>query len=382
MRSAKLAALALLTGASGLRAELQPEELTQVELKDAMQPHWLWVNDIAFQHMTDGRAYLLDADTGTFLGMVSGGYGHGSLQLSPDGRSFALPATFYSRGTRGVRSDVVTFYDTKTLTPRDEVTIPPKRFQGIAFLSAMPLTDDGRFSLIYNFTPEQSVTVVDTASRKLVGEFPTAGCGLLYPTGPRGFFMQCGDGSLRSGTLDEAGRVSLDSPSKPLFEQKDPANEKAVRISAKEWLFFTFDSEAVAIDASGPTPKVSGRWALVDQSDTGWRIGGIQPAAIHRASGRLYVLMHKGGVETHKDPGTEIWVFDVTRHLRVARLPLDVPATSIAISSDADPLLYTTLFGAGDLEVRDPKTGRAVRKITGLGAAMTTIQPGPASVAH
>ena len=50
------------------------------------------------------------------------------------------------------------------------------------------LTDDERFLLIYNFNPAQSVTVVDTKTRKFVGEIETAGCALVYPTGPRSFF--------------------------------------------------------------------------------------------------------------------------------------------------------------------------------------------------
>ncbi|MBG6120445.1 methylamine dehydrogenase heavy chain [Sphingobium sp. JAI105] len=371
------AILALCCFTAPAHAQLEPEELTKVELAEVMKPHWVWVNDIAFTHMVDGRAYLIDADTGQFLGMVSGGYSHGSVQLSPDGRTFAVPGTFYSRGTRGERTDVVTFYDMKDLAPGEEVVIPPKRFEGIAFLSAMPLTDDGRFSLIYNFTPEQSVTVVDLETRKLVGEFATAGCGLIYPTGDRSFFMQCGDGSLRNGVLDAGGKITLGEPSKPLFDVKDPATEKPVRIGKQQWLFFTYNSQVVIIDGAGTLPKAVGRWSLLGPQDAGWRIGGLQPAAMHRSSGRLFVLMHKGGVNTHKDPGTELWVFDVASHKRVARWTLGTPATTLGISQDDKPLLYTAMFGSSDLAVLDAETGRVLRTVSGLGESMTTIQPAP-----
>ena len=45
--------------------------------------------------------------------------------------------------------------------------------------------DDGRFVIVYNFTPTQSVSVVDVQARKFVGEIDTAGCGMVYAAGPR-----------------------------------------------------------------------------------------------------------------------------------------------------------------------------------------------------
>ena len=374
---ALLGVLAAACMAAPAAAELKPETLTMVELQDQMQPHWVWVNDVSFTHMIDGRAYLLDADTGAFLGMVSGGMAHGVLQIAPDARSFAVPSTFYSRGSRGERTDVVTFYDVKTLQPGPEVVIPPKRFMSLPFLSSMPTTDDGRFSIIYNFTPEQSLTVVDLAQKKFVGEFATAGCALAYPTGPRSFFMQCQDGSLQSATLDEAGKVTLGAVSKPLFALADPANEKPLRIGPKTWLFFTFDSQVRAVDASGPTAVVRETWSLLGKGEEGWRLGGLQPVAYHAPTGRMFALMHAGGRDTHKDPGTEVWVYDVRTQKRLQRFKLDRPASSIAVSGDADPRLYLVLFGDPNLEVLDPASGRKLRTIGGLANEMTVIQPSP-----
>ena len=56
-------------------------------------------------------------------------------------------------------------------------------------LAQARLTDDDRFLLIYNYTPAQSVTVVDVPARKFVGEVDIAGCALVYPTGPRGVLL-------------------------------------------------------------------------------------------------------------------------------------------------------------------------------------------------
>lgn len=356
-------------------AQLKTEELNIVELKDHFQPHWVWVNDISFSRMADGRAYLIDGDTGEFLGMISSGYAHGVLQISPGGASFVVPGTFLSRHSRGTRTDVVTFYSAKTLEPGQEVEIPTKRLQSLPLLSAMPLTDDGRFSLIYNFTPEQSITVVDLAERKLVGEYPTAGCGLLYPTGARSFFMQCADGSLQNATLDAAGAVTLGGASAPLFQEKDPSLEKPVRLSTKQWALFTPGNVVAIVNGAGKIPSIVARWSLTSAAEKDWRIGGIQPVAYHAPSNRLFVLMHRGGDHTHKDPGTELWVFDMKTHALITRFPLAKPATSVAISDDVTPLLYLTMFGMSELTVADPASGKVLRTVTGLGDALTVIQP-------
>ena len=358
-------------------AQLKTEELNVVELKDRFQPHWVWVNDISFTHMSDGKAYLIDADTGALLGMVSGGFAHGTLQLRPDGTGFAVPGTYMSRHSRGTRTDVVTFYDASTLKPGEEIEIPAKRMLSIAFQAAMPVSDDGRFSLIYNFTPEQSVTVVDMTARKFVGEYATAGCGLIFPTGPRSFMMPCADGSMQGATLDEKGAITLGDASAPFFDAKDPAIEKAVRISTGKWLFFTPSNQVAVVDGSGRTPVVTQRWKLTEAADQAWRIGGMQPVAYHAPSGRLFVLMHQGGQYTQKDPGTEIWVFDAASHKRLARFPLAKPALSIAVSGDANPLLYISMFGTPELIVSDPATGKTIRTIADLGHEMTVIQPAP-----
>ncbi len=359
---------------------LVAEELNVAELSDTLQPHWVWVNDVSFTHISDGRAYLLDADKGQFLGMISGGLAHGSLQLAPDGKSFSVPSTFLSRGTRGERTDVVTFYDASTLQPGKEVIIPPKKMTALPFLSAMPLSDDGRFSLIYNFTPEQSITVVDAVAKSLIGEFPTAGCALIYPTGARSFMMQCGDGSLQSMVLDDNGKIDSLGTSASIFAENDPATEKPVRLAEKQWLFFTYSSTAHLIDASGKVPVEKQKWSLVGKDEAEWRIGGLQPAAYHAPSKRLFTLMHQGGEFTHKQPGTEVWVYDVTTRKRISRYKLEVPATAIAVSGDGQPYLYTIMFGTPDLRVIDAMTGMPVRTIGNLSPEMSIIQPSPIPV--
>lgn len=376
MRFSRIAFLAGLVAMPAM-AQLQPETLNVVELPEQMQPHWIWVNDVSFNRPLDGRAYLVDADSGAFLGMVSGGYVQGPLQIAPDGKSFSMVSTYYSRGTRGTRTDVVTFYDIKTLDQTGEVEIPPKQMKVLPLLAHSTRTDDDRFQLVTNFTPEQSITVVDVKARTLVGETETPGCTLVYPVDARRFMMLCGNGSMQTATLSEAGALTLGKASKPFFTEADPAHEKPVRLGPAEWLFQTFDSQAVVVDGSGPVPRVKARWSMIDKDTASWRTGGVQPIAYHAGSRRLYVLMHEGGPETRQDPGTEIWVFDAPSGKRLQRITMDGPATAIAVSEDNKPLLYTAMFTVPNLVVLDADTGKKLREIGQLGNAITVLQPAP-----
>ena len=55
-------------------AQLPAEPLVTQQLPPRGTAHWLWLNDFAFPHLTDGRAYLIDADQGRMLGVLSTGF--------------------------------------------------------------------------------------------------------------------------------------------------------------------------------------------------------------------------------------------------------------------------------------------------------------------
>ena len=62
---------------------------------------------------------------------------------------------------------------------------------------------------------------------------------------------------------------------------------------------------------------------------------------------------------THKDPATEVWVYDAAGKTRVKRMRLERPGSSIALTHGTAPLL---LVQAGDrLDVYDPQSGSLVR---------------------
>jgi methylamine dehydrogenase heavy chain len=349
-------------------AELPADPLVADKIPARGDAHWVWLNDFAFQHLPDGRAYLVDADQGRMLGVLSTGFNFVGVLIPRDGSVIYSPETYFSRGTRGTRTDVITLYDPSSLSPITEIGIPSKRASALPMQAMQTLTDDDRFLLIYNFTPAQSISVIDTRSRKFVGELDTAGCALIYPTGPRSFFSICSDGGFLSVTLDDNGKIARQAHSAPVFNpQKDPLTEKAVR-RGNIWYFVSYDGEVHPIHAGARRPSVDTRWFLTtaEERKEGWRPGGLQQLAIHRTTGRLYAIMVQGSRNAHKDPGKEVWVFDVMTHSRVQRFAMKNLVSSIQVSQDNQPLLYAAFLGSSTLDVYDASGGSYLRAVTEL----------------
>jgi methylamine dehydrogenase heavy chain len=372
-----LVACACLVGACGaLAADLEPDtSTTRTELPAKASPHWVWVSDMSFMRLTDGRAYLVDGDAGTLLGLLSTGYNFNSVLLPRDGSVIYSPETYFSRGTRGTRSDMVTLYDPVQLAPVGEIEIPPKRASTIPMANQAALTDDDRFLLIYNYTPAQSTTVVDLKTRKFAAEVDTAGCALAFPTGPRSFFAICADATLLAVTLDDSGQLASAVHSKPLFDRDhDPITEKGVRLG-DTWYFTSFESYIHPIKADGKGATVGKRWSLVtdEERKAGWRAGGVQQLAVHRASKRLYSIMHQGPLATHKDPGTDVWVYDLVTGKRVQQIKTKNLVTSIQVSQDAEPLLYGAFIASPVLEIYDARSGNYLRSIGDLAQTPTVL---------
>jgi methylamine dehydrogenase heavy chain len=336
--------------------------------------HWVWVNDFVFPHMADGMAYLVDGDSGGYLGTLSTGYGFAHVLLSRDGKVIYSPETYFSRGTRGTRSDVVTVYDAKTLKVLREISIPPKRSSNLPMIADAALTDDDRFLLIYNFTPAQSVTVVDTKTHQFAGEVQTAGCALVYPTGPRSFFSLCGDGALLMAVLDEKGRARTQRTA-PLFAvANDPVTEKPVRVG-NTWFFVSFDGLIYPVAVTPATAVVGKTWRLTTDAErrAGWRPGGLQQLTVDGARGRLYAIMHQGNLSTHKDSGKDVWVYDVATGQRTQRISLKNQANSIQLTSDAQPLLFSIAGDSSILDVYDGLSGRLLRSVEHIGTTPTVM---------
>ena len=337
--------------------------------------HWVWVNDIAFFNMTDGRATLVNGDTGKMLGMLSTGYGFTGVVLPKHGNVIYSPESYYSRGTRGVRTDLVTIYNARSLSPEEEITIPPKRAAIMPMRSASALTDDDRFLLIYDFTPAQSVTVVDTRSRKFVGEIGTPGCALVYPTGPRSFFSICSDGALLEVKLNNNGGAASVTRTKQLFDpNKDPLAEEGMR-DGNTWWFTSFHGWVYPIEHTDHGMRVGKRWSLFTSAERAkhWRSGGLQYLAVYRRTHELYVIVHQGDLATHKNPGKEVWVYSLRTHRRVREIALRAMTGSILVTQDRHPVLFTCFLGSRDLGVYNALTGKYLRTVADVAETPTTM---------
>jgi methylamine dehydrogenase heavy chain len=80
------------------------------------------------------------------------------------------PESYFFRGTRGTRTDVVTFYDPITLQSTGEVEILSKRMTPVKPQGTTALSDDEKFLLIVNLTPATSIRMVNLDERTFVGE--------------------------------------------------------------------------------------------------------------------------------------------------------------------------------------------------------------------
>ena len=339
-------------------AESGPGSILQVTtLPERPGPHWFWLSDVLLH-----RTALFDGDSGALLGTITSGTPGVGFVVAPlfsaDHREIYLAETYYSRGVRGERTDVLTTYDARTLAPLDEVVLPPRRAEFFPGNAANALSDDGRFVAVFNLTPVTSVSMVDVKERRLVAEVPTPGCSLVYTAGPRRFLMLCANGAALTVTLDASAAASVER-TEPFFDpQKDPITEKAVR-RGNEWLFVSYAGVVHPVDVSGEKVAFGPTWSLVDDEDRkgSWRIGGAQHLAVHAASGRLYALMHQGGPDSHKDAGTEVWVYDLAKKTRVQRFPVLIESASI-------PPAVT---------VHDAMTGAVVREIPEVGLASSLL---------
>jgi len=313
--------------------------------------------------------------------------------------------TVYARGHRGERTDLVTIYDAATLAVTSEVVIPPRRADNGTGVGIAALLDGDRFLVVFNQNPGMSVSVVDLESRRFAGEIATGGCALVLPAGPRRFGMLCGDGTAQAITLDDAGGEAGRAKSERFFDAThDPLTEKGVRDGAR-WHFASFEGLLHTLDFAGEQPIAAAPWSLFSDLERteGWRIGGLQHLAFHAPSGRLYSAVHQGEAGSHKDPGPEVWVYDLAARARVQRIEmanlmwafvrprigieaggwvdwligalLPGGADTLAVTGDDAPLLLAGERQSGAVGVYDARTGEHLRDLeeTGIGGGLLVV---------
>jgi methylamine dehydrogenase heavy chain len=357
----------MLLGAGLAHAQLPAEPMNVIRTLPVPYPaHWLLVHDGAFFHMSDGKVVVLDADATTqpaqYKGMINNSF-MGAFAVAEKRRELLVAETFHSRGQRGERTDVLTIYDQATLAPKAEVVLPGgKRFTGMPERHALQLIDGERLALVFNQNPATSVGVVDLDRGALVDTIDIPGCALVYPTGKRGFTSLCADGALLGVQLDASGKVAKESRSQPVWDvEADPLFEKPAIIDGVAY-FPSFLGMMLPVDLRGDAAKPGKAWSLLGKDDAagGWRPGGWQFIDTD-ANGHVYLIFHpEGGDGTHKNPGTEVRVYDPAKRRELRRIPLKNPAISLALTRDASPLMATTAVDAHaamNIDIYDVKSG-------------------------
>jgi len=350
--------------------ELPIEPVPNVEvLPKEYSKDWVFAHDLHFNSILDGKVVLLDVatDTRQYKGAIGAAQMASFIQgaMRPE---LYVTETFHDRGSRGKRIDVLTIYDQENMAPIEEVILPGgKRSQSVIQEASMQLTGNEKFLLVFNFTPAASVTVIDLDSRKIVSDVDMPGCSLIYPLGEQAFGTLCGNGTMVSFTLDDAGKATRGETTKPFNDlDADPLFMKNARLGTHGY-FPSFGGAIQAINMSGNVPVVENRWSIAGDTGapSGWLPSGWQIIAGGETTGELYVLMQEGaGHGDHKSGGMEVWVFDPIAKKLTRRIPLKTWGVSIEVTNGSSA--YLTVSNAeSDLDVYEAKTGKFVRTIGG-----------------
>ena len=332
-------------------ASLGTQEAHPTRVLPQASPHWVYVLEPVFPHLVASKVWILDGDTLELKGMSSAGY-VATMALAKDKSAYYVAETYWSRGARGDRTDVITTYDAKTLNVAGEVVLPKGRFLVVPKKNNLRLSDDGHYLYSFNMDPAFGLSLIDIKANKYLGEIETGGCSLAYPTGDNTVASICPDGSFAHITIDSSGQASIEN-GQPFFDSEtDPVFEHAATSRpAKKAFFVSYEGWVYPVAMDGK-PVVGERWKLQGSGDEGWRPGGWDLATYHAATDRLFVLMHEGGPWTHKQAGAEVWVYQASTGKRLQRVPLEHHAASVAVTTDDQPLMFA-LTETASLQVYD-----------------------------
>jgi methylamine dehydrogenase heavy chain len=349
-------------------APLPEETLPSVtELPVNWPKSWVLIHDLNFASILDGKLALVDTRSADrpLKGLVRAAQFANELVAQDRGEIYTAE-TFYSRLTRGERTDAITIWDMKTLQPKGEIVLPGgKRQLSVTYPNVFQFTNGGKWALVANFTPAQSITVVDLEGRKVLGEIDLPGCTQIYPSGQRGFSSLCADGSIFSVTLDEKGQAASSSSVARVQDiDRQPLFGTPAMVGRTAW-FVSYYGVVQGIDLAGPVARPLPGAFSVGKAEGGapqWRPGGWQVIASD-AKGLLYVLMSPNGKEgSHKDGGTEVWVIDPLKKMRLSRIALKGQGLAIAVTREDAPQLIVARAD-GVIDVHDAATGAFVRTL-------------------
>ena len=325
---------------------------------------------------------VINGDTARLEGQIQAAPAS-NFVIDPANRYFYVAETMWTRLNRGTRQDLLSIYDAQ-LKLVTEIALPG-RLISVPKSPTLDISADGKLAYVYNMQPAASVAVVDLVSRKTSSVVEIPGCGMVYPWGASSFASLCADGSLAYVTK-QSGKFAVRHTPRFFDGENDPVFEESLIDRQSGRAFFISYSGIVYPAQLGDEVRMDEPWSLQEAAGLprasmlpehlAWRPGGSRLAAFHKATGRLFVLMHAGVHWSHKDAGSEIWVFDTQAHKRIARFALPTSASLVTITQDEKPLLFTVGGGpgpGGGLSVLDPQTGQVLRGLGGVSGSIAVV---------
>lgn len=352
---------------------LEIEEVGNIEVLPEKYPNsWVLIHDPNYNSMFGGKVIVMDVAaqerSNQIKGMIDNSL-FGSFAVGHHRNEFYSLETFHQYGSRGKRTDLLTIYDKKTLSPIKEIIWPKVRLQALPRRNAVAITPDEHFLMGVNFSPAGSITVVDLNEREVVESFDTPGCVLAFQTGQRSVSSLCSNGGMLTTTLDDAGHKINQVLLPPFFDTDlTPIFERPSLINGIAY-FPSFLGEMHEIDLNSEQAKYLGQWSLLtpEEKDAGWRPGGLSLMDTDD-QGHLFIIMNPHGQEgTQTQGGPQVWMFDVKSHKKIKTFDIPNWAVSIAVTHGENPLLVVT-NAAMALDIFDISSGEFSHNISNFGA--------------
>jgi methylamine dehydrogenase heavy chain len=198
---------------------------------------------------------------------------------------------------------------------------------------------------------------------------------MIMPVNDASFLMVCGDGSVQLIRLAADGTESTRVRSEPFFSVEDDAVFDRTARTRNGWLLVSHAGLAYEVSVDGAKISVSKPWSLLNDSERAdlWRPGGMGLLTILPSHNLAFILMHQGKVDTHHEPGSELWIFDTQKHRRVKRWILDNPWSDILVLQGERPRLIA-VTDDGALQVYDALQQRLERTIVEPGPGVNLLQ--------
>ena len=109
-------------------------------------PKRVYVLEPVFPVFVAGKIWVINGEKQDIEAVMSAGYAP-NFAIAPDHSQLYLFDTYWSKGYRGTRTDLISFYDPLNLTINVDVDLPKGRFLVVPKKQNADVTPDGRYLL-------------------------------------------------------------------------------------------------------------------------------------------------------------------------------------------------------------------------------------------